>query len=150
MGPTLNGPLPSRKDATHDVILEQIESGGGGMPAFRELLNKDQKEDVIAYVLTLTAGPVYPGDPTSGKVLFEAKCAICHATETSERRVGPSLKGLKNGALPSRRNGTNEDRTTTHDVVLHQIENGGGGMPVYRELLTKEQKDDIVAYLLRL
>jgi mono/diheme cytochrome c family protein len=33
---------------------------------------------------------------------------------------------------------------------MHQIENGGGGMPVFRDLLTKEQKDDIVAYVLTL
>jgi cytochrome c len=155
MGPGLRaakeGTLPSHKNATHDVILEQIQDGGGGMPAFRGLLTKDQKEDLVAYVLTLTASPhAYPGDPSSGKTLFESKCAICHATDSSERRIGPGLKGLKDGVLPSRRNGANEDRNTTHDVVLHQIENGGGGMPVFRDLLTKEQKDDIVAYVLTL
>jgi len=149
IGPELRGALRSHRSATHDVILEQIQNGGGGMPAFGELLTKDQKEDLVAYVLTLTTH-VYPGDPSSGKTLFESKCGICHATDSSERRIGPGLKGLKDGALPSRRNGTNEDRNTTHDVVMHQIENGGGGMPVFRDLLTKEQKDDIVAYVLTL
>jgi mono/diheme cytochrome c family protein len=50
---TKEGTLPSHKDSTHDAILKQIENGGGGMPVFRELLTRDQKEDLVAYVLTL-------------------------------------------------------------------------------------------------
>jgi cytochrome c len=82
-------------------------------------------------------------DPSSGKALFEQKCALCHATESSERRVSPGLKGVKGGHLPSHKN-------ATHDTVFEQIENGGGGMPVFRELLTKEQKEAITAYVLTL
>jgi cytochrome c len=85
----------------------------------------------------------YAGDPYSAKALFEQKCAICHATESSERRIGPGLKGVKEGHLPSHKN-------ATHDTVFEQIENGGGGMPVFRELLTKEQKEAITAYVLTL
>jgi cytochrome c len=83
------------------------------------------------------------GDPSSGKALFQKKCAVCHATDSSERRIGPALKGVKEGQLPSHRD-------ATADAVLKQIEDGGGGMPVFRELLTKEQKEDIVAYVLSL
>jgi mono/diheme cytochrome c family protein len=82
-------------------------------------------------------------DPSAGKALFEVKCGVCHASESSERRVGPPLKGVKDGALPSHKN-------STHDAILQKIENGGGGMPVFRELLTKEQKEDLVAYVLTL
>jgi len=85
----------------------------------------------------------YAADPSSGKALFEQKCAICHATEGSEHRIGPALKGVKEGHLPSHKN-------ATHDAVFEQIENGGGGMPVFRELLTKEQKEAITAYVLTL
>ena len=82
-------------------------------------------------------------DPSAGKALFEKKCEICHATDSSEHRIGPALKGVKEGTLPSHKD-------ATHDAVLKQIENGGGGMPVFRELLTKDQKEDIVAYVLTL
>jgi mono/diheme cytochrome c family protein len=89
------------------------------------------------------AALVHAADPAAGKALFEIKCGVCHATESSERRIGPSLKGAKDGTLPG-------GKSATHDTVLKQIENGGGGMPVFRELLTKEQKEDIVAYVMTL
>jgi cytochrome c len=82
-------------------------------------------------------------DPSAGKALFESKCGVCHATESSERRVGPALKGVKEGTLPSHKN-------TSHDAILKQIDDGGNGMPVFRELLTKDQKEDLVAYVLTL
>jgi mono/diheme cytochrome c family protein len=82
-------------------------------------------------------------DPSAGKALFEAKCGVCHASESSERRIGPALKGVKDGTLPSHKN-------TSHDAILQKIDDGGGGMPVFRELLTKEQKEDIVAYVMTL
>ena len=85
----------------------------------------------------------FAADPAAGKTLFEKKCAICHATESSERRIGPALKGVKDGSLPSHRD-------ATHDAILQKIENGGGGMPVFRDLLKHDQKEDLVAYVLTL
>jgi len=96
-----------------------------------------------ALLLLTIPALAYAADPSAGKALFEQKCAICHATESSERKIGPALKGVKDGQLPSQKN-------ATHGAVLQQIENGGGGMPVFRELLTKEQKEAIVAYVLTL
>lgn len=48
-----DGKLPSGKKATHDIILGIVDAGGGGMPPFKDLLTEKEKEDVIAYVLTL-------------------------------------------------------------------------------------------------
>jgi cytochrome c len=95
------------------------------------------------FILFTASILAHAADASSGKALFQQKCAICHATETAQRRIGPALKGVKEGSLPSHRN-------ATHDTVLQQIEDGGGGMPVFRELLTKEQKEDLVAYVLTL
>lgn len=94
-------------------------------------------------VLLAASAVAYAADPSSGKALFEKKCEICHASDSSERRIGPALKGVKGGTLPSHKD-------STHDAILKQIENGGGGMPVFRELLTKEQKEDLIAYVLTL
>ena len=96
-----------------------------------------------AFVLLIASALAYGADPASGKALFEKKCGICHTTDSSERRIGPALKGVKDGSLPSHKD-------STHDAILKQIENGGGGMPVFRELLTKDQKEDLVAYVLTL
>jgi len=94
-------------------------------------------------LLLFSCAFAYAADQPAGKALFAEKCAICHATESSERKIGPALKGVKDGQLPSHKD-------ATHDTVLQQIENGGGGMPVFRELLTKEEKEAIVAYVLTL
>ena len=82
-------------------------------------------------------------DPVEGKKLFETKCGVCHSTDTSETRIGPTLKGAKTGMLSS---GKYANRTT----ILKRIDEGGNGMPVFRELLTKEQKENIISYVLTL
>ena len=48
-----NGKLPSGASATHDAILEIIDKGRDTMPSFKESLTGRQKENVVAYVLTL-------------------------------------------------------------------------------------------------
>ena len=82
-------------------------------------------------------------DPVEGKKLFETKCGVCHSTDTSETRIGPSLKGAKRGTLAS-------GKYASHATILKRIDEGGNGMPVFRELLTKEQKENIISYVLTL
>ena len=82
-------------------------------------------------------------DPVEGKKLFETKCGVCHSTDTPEIRIGPSLKGAKTGMLSS-------GKYANHATILKRIDEGGNGMPVFRELLTKEQKENIVSYVLTL
>jgi len=50
-----DGRLPDAigKKATRENILKQINDGGNGMPVFRELLTKDEKDAIVAYVMTL-------------------------------------------------------------------------------------------------
>jgi mono/diheme cytochrome c family protein len=57
-----DGKLPSGRNATHDVILEQLNVGGRGllitvngfgMPIFKDLLSDKEKEKIIAYVMSL-------------------------------------------------------------------------------------------------
>ena len=47
------GKLPSGKAATPARILEVIDGGGAAMPALKDILSDKEKEDVIAYVMTL-------------------------------------------------------------------------------------------------
>lgn len=80
------------------------------------------------------------GDAAKGKETFE-QCGACHNTDTDEKKMGPSLKGLfKKDKLT---NGKKVSEATVKEVV----DKGGNGMPPYEELLTADEKNDVIAYL---
>ena len=80
------------------------------------------------------------GDAAKGKDLFE-QCQVCHNTDTDEKKMGPSLKGLfKRKTLQS-------GKPVNDENVLAQINNGGNGMPAYGDMLSAEDKANILAYL---
>jgi len=80
------------------------------------------------------------GDPEKGKEVFE-QCSVCHNADSTEKKMGPGLKGLfkkekmVNGKKP------------TEENVRAIINAGGNGMPGYEDLLTAEERDDLLAYL---
>ena len=75
-----------------------------------------------------------------GKEAFE-QCVICHAVDTNEKKLGPSLKGLfKRAKL---QNG----KPLNNATVLAQINEGGNGMPAYADILSAQDKANIMAYL---
>ena len=81
------------------------------------------------------------GDAAKGKDVFESNCSVCHNADSTEKKMGPGLKGLykkdklANGKKPS-------------DAVIRAIINdGGNGMPSYADMLTAEEKNNVVAYL---
>jgi mono/diheme cytochrome c family protein len=83
------------------------------------------------------------GDVAKGKELFEEKCIVCHNTEDNEKKIGPGLKGVKSGKLPS-------GKAATREVLMQILDEGGGGMPAYKELLTDEEKNDVIAFTMTL
>jgi mono/diheme cytochrome c family protein len=80
------------------------------------------------------------GDAAKGKEEFE-QCAVCHNADSTEKKMGPGLKGLfqkdklVNGKKPTEAN------------VRAKIDEGGNGMPAYKDMLDEKQKDDLIAYL---
>ncbi len=48
-----DGMLPSGKDATRENVLENLNKGGNGMPAFEMMLSEEEKANITAYVLSL-------------------------------------------------------------------------------------------------
>lgn len=81
-----------------------------------------------------------PGDPAKGKEVFD-QCGVCHSATTDEKKMGPSLKGLfkkakmANGQKPTEAN------------VLALINKGKGTMPAFEDVLTQEEKSNLLAYL---
>jgi cytochrome c6 len=79
--------------------------------------------------------PSAEGDPAAGKVVFTgaAGCSSCHtlADAGATGSVGPNLDQLK----------------PTYDQVQHQVINGGGPMPAFKDSLSQQQIDDVSAYV---
>ena len=80
------------------------------------------------------------GDAAKGKDVFE-QCGVCHNADSAEKKMGPGLKGLfshdkmMNGKKP------------TEENVRAKVDEGGNGMPAYKEILSEEEKDNLIAYL---
>ena len=80
------------------------------------------------------------GDAAKGKEVFE-QCGVCHNADSTEKKMGPGLKGLfthdtmLNGKKPTEAN------------VRAKVDEGGNGMPAYKEILSDEEKDNLIAYL---
>lgn len=80
------------------------------------------------------------GDAAKGKQAFE-QCAVCHNVDSPDRKMGPSLQGLyKHKTMAG-------NRPVNDANVLDQINNGGNGMPAYADMLSAQDKADILAYL---
>jgi cytochrome c len=80
------------------------------------------------------------GDAAKGKETFE-QCAVCHNTDTDERKMGPSLKGL------FKREKLVNGKPVNAENVKALINSGGNGMPSYADMLSDEEKDNVIAYL---
>jgi cytochrome c len=80
------------------------------------------------------------GDAAKGQEVFQ-QCSVCHNADSTEKKMGPGLKGLfqneklANGKKPTEAN------------VRTQIDEGGNGMPSYKEMLSDEEKTNLIAYL---
>ncbi len=89
---------------------------------------------------SLPAAAQKPGDPAKGKEVFD-QCGVCHSATTDEKKMGPSLKGLfkkakmANGQKPTEAN------------VLALINKGKGTMPAFEDVLSQDEKTNLLAYL---
>jgi cytochrome c len=87
------------------------------------------------------AGQVFAADPAKGKSTFEDNCSVCHNSDSEERKMGPGLKGLFKHEKLANGKAVNEGNVTS------VINEGGNGMPPFADVLTKAEKDDVVAFL---
>jgi mono/diheme cytochrome c family protein len=91
-------------------------------------------------VLKPVAAAEVKGDPAKGKEVFE-QCGVCHNADSEEKKMGPGLKGLfKKDKLVN-------GKKVTEANVMAIINNGGNGMPAYADMLSDEEKANLMAYL---
>jgi len=104
-----------------------------------------KKSQYLAIACTLLFGSVsmyaQKGDAAKGKEVFE-QCSVCHNADSTEKKMGPGLKGMyKKGKLESNGKPANDAN------VLQKINEGGNGMPAYKDMLTDAEKTNLLAYL---
>ena len=79
-------------------------------------------------------------DAAKGKEVFE-QCAVCHNADSTEKKMGPGLKGLYKKAK------LGNGKAVTDANVKALINAGGNGMPAYADMLSDEERGDLIAYL---
>jgi mono/diheme cytochrome c family protein len=73
----------------------------------------------------------------AGQDIYTHKCLQCHSINEGEVRLGPSLYGEMR--KPNPKKSASEVRTI--------LENGKGKMPSFQDKLTKQDIDNLLAYL---
>ncbi len=97
----------------------------------------------LAVAFAITSAAVLSakkGDPAKGKEVFQ-QCTPCHNADSTEKKMGPGLKGLY------AKDKLNNGKKVTDESVRAQIDEGGNGMPAYKEMLSEDERDNLIAYL---
>jgi cytochrome c len=97
---------------------------------------------LFAGAIALAGSNLYAqkGDAAKGKEVFD-QCSVCHNSDTTEVKMGPGLKGL------FKRTKMTSGKPLTEANVLMQINEGGNGMPAYKDILSDEEKANVIAFL---
>ena len=80
------------------------------------------------------------GSAAKGKEVFD-QCSVCHNADSDEKKIGPGLKGLFKKDKMSNGKAVNDAN------VRNQVNEGGNGMPAYKDILSDQEKEDLLAYL---
>jgi mono/diheme cytochrome c family protein len=72
----------------------------------------------------------------AGEEVFTQRCFQCHSVLEGQVRLGPSLYHVSKGAHPK-----------TPAQMREILANGKGKMPPFKEILTQEDTDNLIAYL---
>jgi cytochrome c len=89
-----------------------------------------------------SAGEKPPAEKIAkGKELFGTWCEICHFDKSSEKKVGPGLKGLFKRAKFA------DGRKVDEASLRAWIEKGGKDMPGFGDSLKAEEIQNLIAYI---
>ena len=98
---------------------------------------------LFAGVVVLAGSNLYAqkGDAAKGKEVFE-QCSVCHNSDSTEVKMGPGLKGLfKKPKM------TSTGKPVTEANIIEKINEGGNGMPAYKDILSDAEKANVIAFL---
>ena len=77
----------------------------------------------------------------AGRRIYDERCLSCHAAYSSSGKNGPSLQGLFKKRYMKSGIPANDDRV--RDVILM----GRPMMPAFRNALSRQEVDELLAYL---
>jgi len=77
----------------------------------------------------------------AGRRIYDTRCGDCHYAYSTRNLRGPSLHGLFKKQFMTNGMPANDDRVS--DIILL----GRSKMPAFRNKLTQQQFDDLMAYL---
>jgi cytochrome c len=95
-------------------------------------------------------------DPAAGEKVFAARCAVCHATEAGQNKIGPSLAGIvgsKSGTVPGFDFSPamkNADITWDEANLDKYLANPTGvvhGTKMFVNLPSESDRQNVIAYL---
>lgn len=82
------------------------------------------------------------GDAKAGKEVFDNNCSVCHNSDSTDVKMGPGFKGLfKKDKMST------TGKPVTDANILEKINEGGNGMPAYKDILSDQEKANVIAYL---
>ena len=101
---------------------------------------------LLACMVSLAAAdknPPWEKPLREGRYLYLDNCSVCHEINRPKRnKFGPSLFGLfQSEKMPLSR------AKPTDELVAAKIKNGGVIMPSFRDYLTDEQIEKLIAYI---
>jgi cytochrome c len=82
-----------------------------------------------------------PLEVAEGKAIYDQRCAVCHFSNSTAKKIGPGLKGLY-----ARRKFA-DGRKVDDASVTAWIEIGGKDMPGFKDALKPAQVRELMAYL---
>jgi cytochrome c len=99
---------------------------------------------LFAGAIVLAGSNLYAqkGDAAKGKDVFDSNCSVCHNSDSTDVKMGPGFKGLFKKAKMS-----TTGKAPTDANVLAKINEGGNGMPSYKDILSAEEKANVIAFL---
>ena len=98
---------------------------------------------LFAGAIALAGSGLYAqkGDAAKGKEVFD-QCSVCHNSDSADVKVGPGLKGLfKKDKMST------TGKAPTDANVTAKINEGGNGMPAYKDILSDADRANVIAYL---
>ncbi|MPY22383.1 cytochrome-c oxidase, cbb3-type subunit III [Shewanella psychropiezotolerans] len=118
-----------------DIYTTIYNGRHGKMPAWKEVLNGDDIDELTQYVSQLNKGPFESND------LFDANCSSCHGKD-AQGTHGIGAPNLTNNIWL---------HGSTKDDIKRVIENGmSNTMPAFSERLTRNQMLSLTSYILSL